>query len=567
MFSSLNPIPSLPEYTGPYKVATTEFEIPISEIQSSSTVPDSQISTVKFRLFYPTSPDSTSKQSVYWLPNPQNKWVEAYASFMGAGSTFSTLLSHLPSLLNYITIPAIKDAPLLPPETSPWPVCIFSHGLGGNYNTYSSIVGSLASCGVVCIAPEHRDGSAPVSFIRNAEGKIVATIPYQKHSHSPSTEVLNARNDQLRIRLWELELIYMVIQSMNDGKQFTNYAEDVQSYINLKNQVNLQPGKVTWAGHSFGAATQTQFVKSIFYHQHLPTNNEDAAGWNWTPLYQTTSNSDLVKQITAQSPVALLDLWTMPLRSETTKWLWERPMPCYARDHWLNTDNKNSTPNTIAIMSAEFHNWTEMLNRTRALLSKSPVEAIALFKNKQSGKEGSRAASIQERKAQEASKLPSKLIPELSKQEPTSQCSSAGSSPDSSRDPSPARSTESLDPSDVSPASSQSSLPLPEYQHETSASTETSSTSAIEPHLYLIPQSAHLSQSDFGPLFPSLVKYVMKAIEPEKTLELNVRAIAAVMKGRDLPVKTLVKAEEDHILNGDDLAKEPRWVRLPLVDA
>ena len=89
--------------------------------------------------------------------------------------------------------------------------------------------------------------------------------------------------------------------------------------------------------------------------------------------------------------------------------------------------------------------------------------------------------------------------------------------------------------------------------------------STNEPHLYLVPQSAHLSQSDFGVLFPNLTKYVMKAIEPEKTIELNVRAILAVMKGRGLHVDSLLKgADEDQILSGE--AKEARWVRVPLVD-
>jgi len=483
---------------------------------------------------------------------------------MGAGSTFSSIVANVPSLLNYITIPAVKDVRLLPFNGQSWPVCIFSHGLGGNYNTYSSIVGSLASCGVVCAAPEHRDGSAPVSFIKDAAGKIVTTIPYQKHSHAPNAEVLDARNNQLRIRLWELDLTYTVIKAMNEGKIFTNYAEEVQSPIDLKDQLNLQPGQVTWAGHSFGAATQTQFVKSIFYHQHLPTNhNEQTGGWEWTPLYKTYSDSDLVKQIKAESPIALLDLWTMPLRAETTKWLWERPMPCYARTHGLESSNQSKKPNTIAIMSAEFHRWTELLNRTRALLSESPKQAVEAFNSKHVGKQGDGTASVHDRKAQNASKLPSKLLQELNKQDANSQFNST----ESSRNPSPTRSSMSLASNDTSSASSASSLPLPEHQQEDRSAKEISSISAIEPHLYLVPQSAHLSQSDFGPLFPSLVKYVMKAIDPEKTLELNVRAIAAIMKGCGLPVKTLIKAEQDHILENDDLAKEPRWVRVPLVDA
>ena len=566
MLSYLNPLPSLPsQYRGPYKVGSSEFEIPISEIKSISPVPDERITTIKFRLFYPTTPEATSKQSIYWLPSPQAQWNEAYASFMGASERYVSVMKSMLNLWNYAKLPVVKDAPLLTPASgSRRPICIFSHGLGGNFNTYSSIVGNLASSGVVCVVPEHRDGSAPISFIKNAKGEVETSVSYQKHSHAPSPQVLNARNAQLRVRMWELELTYAVIQAMNEGRQFTNYAEvSSQSQLGLEKQLNLLPGQVAWAGHSFGAATVTQFVKSVYYHKHLPESMNLATSegdskiiggderWDERPLYTTDAESELVKQITPRSPVALLDCWTMPLRGETTKWLWERPLPTYDRQTQSSPDAK---PSTVAVMSAEFYKWPDLLNRTRALLSKSPVEAAEAFDQQKKRRENETP------KTRSDETNASNSIPELSKQdEDPAIAASLQDSAEPSRQHSPIPSA-----GQSSPESAQSSnTSFAPSEHE---SRRVDSTSPLEPHLYHVPQSAHLSQSDFGILFPNLTKYVMKAIEPEKTLELNVRAILAVMKGAGLSVTSWVEGE-DYILDIGKLEKKERWVRVPLVDA
>jgi len=537
MFSNLNPIPALPRYPGPHKVGSTEFEVPISEISSESPVPDANITTVKFRLFYPTSPSASSKQTTYWLPSPQRQWTHAYASFLGANSRLSNFVSRLPSLVNYTTLPVVTDAPLLQNLRSQnYPLILFSHGLGGNFNTYSAICGSLASCGIVCAAPEHRDGSAPMSIVRKSYNEVATTIPYQKHSHSPSKEVLDARIAQLRVRLWELELVFTVLNGINKGQKYTNLAEppatlkrDSTETPEFQGTFDMRPGHVTFAGHSFGAASIVQFVKTVYHHKHLPRlSPSQAEDPSWRPLYSPTTDSELVKQITPSTPVALLDLWTMPLRGETTQWLWEKPLPSYDR---ISEGSHSDVPNTIAIMSTEFYRWTDLLNRTKALLSRRPAETL---QHLQHGKTATGSASVSEAPA--ASRLPD----DITKSAP---------SPSSSADPSPSPSpNESEAPS---PASSQSSLPLP-------------NSDPAEPFLYTIPNSAHLSQSDFGVLFPNLTRYLMKAQEPENTILLNIRAILAVMRGQGLEVESAgnLKADEDTILkeNGDI----QRWRRLSL---
>lgn len=242
---------------------------------------------------------------------------------------------------------------------------MFSHGLGGSWNAYSQLLGSLASCGLVCFSLEHRDQTAPIAIIRQPDGKGMKTIEYKKLSHDPNEEVLKARNRQLRIRTWELELVYTVVSMMNKGEALINLAIGGQ-VPPLQGQLDLRPSQVSWVGHSFGAATMLQLVKSIYWHQSMP----DATGQSpetsvSESLYTPADNSILKKQITARSPLVLLDLWTMPLRGDATRWLFERQLPCYV-------DDQASGSNVLTIMSEEFYNYKEIIGRVKAVLSNDP---------------------------------------------------------------------------------------------------------------------------------------------------------------------------------------------------
>ena len=145
----------------------------------------------------------------------------------------SDLSRLFPRILHYISIPVLKNAPLLAPRTSNkrWPVMIFSHGLAGSRNTYSHLVGSIASHGVIVIAPEHRDGSTAISYIRGvptrgagekAGSKHSRTVEYKKLPHTPSPEVEDGRNEQLKIRLWELGLVHDSLLKIDEGAGVTN---------------------------------------------------------------------------------------------------------------------------------------------------------------------------------------------------------------------------------------------------------------------------------------------------------------------------------------------------------
>ncbi|KAL9115992.1 MAG: hypothetical protein Q9227_000360 [Pyrenula ochraceoflavens] len=381
-------IPSFPPFQGPFAVGTKEYEIPVSEIPASSSPPKAGISTIKFRLFFPTekaSASSSKQKSILWLPDPQHKWVKAYAAFLGLSPRISNILSWFPNFLSYIRIQAIKDAPLkatLQPQ-SRYPTLIFSHGLGGSFNTYSYFLGSLASHGIICCAPEHRDQSAPISVIRNDKDKTTIDIKYQAYAHDPRPEIFSARNEQLSIRLWELELIYTALQHLNDGnKPLTNLADSPNKSSSspppngtpdFTNTLDLSPGHVIWSGHSFGATTIVQFLKTVFYSQSISTTSNN----NAFPLHRPAASSSIHSQITAESPTVLLDLWTMPLADPCTKSLWDLPLPCYSsppppppppNNPSTSTPHKPGTT-TLAIMSSEFHSYTKILSRTISVLS------------------------------------------------------------------------------------------------------------------------------------------------------------------------------------------------------
>ncbi|KAG4429897.1 hypothetical protein IFR05_014617 [Cadophora sp. M221] len=468
--SRLSPVPGFPEYTGPYKVGTIDVEIPISELESPSPAPEEHISTVQYRIFYPCEPESKGK-SVNWIPNPQQGYVSAYTRFLGAGSVLAEVVSYFPRLLYYVSIPVRKNAPLLQPNTENkrWPVMIFSHGLGGSRNAYSHLVGSIASHGMVVIAPEHRDGSTPISYIRDVPSnnsvtekssarRAKRTINYMKMSHTPSPEVEAGRNAQLKVRLWELGLIHDSLLKLDQGTELSNLSSSSTPLAPFKNMMDVHtPGKITFAGHSFGAATVAQFVKSTFYS---PRNSE--APKDYQPLFTPTSRSTLISQITPQTSLILLDVWCLPLRAASTRWLWNLPFPCY-------TPTGPGGSALLAVESQAFFKWRVHLKATKRLLSPDPTSDAYEYTN------------------------------------------------------------------------------------------NTNKTTWPQPNFFYADASAHLSQSDFGVLFPWVTKRIFGSEEPERVMKLNVRAILQVLRNQGIQISKTSAAdmeleEEKGVETGDDEA-------------
>ena len=169
------------------------------------------------------------------------------------------------------------NADILEPDTTSkrWPVMLFSHGLGGSRNAYSHICGSLASHGIVVVAPDHRDGSSPINFVHTPDAKKkekVQRVDYKRIDHKPSPDVYAARDTQLQIRLWEMGLVHDALLKIDTRTWLRNVAGDAKTsggkdtLTQFSHILNVhEPGSIAFAGHSFGAATTVQLVKSVFY--------------------------------------------------------------------------------------------------------------------------------------------------------------------------------------------------------------------------------------------------------------------------------------------------------------
>jgi platelet-activating factor acetylhydrolase len=162
-------------------------------------------------------------------------------------------------------------------------------------------------------------------------------------------------------------------------------------------------------------------------------------------LFEASPSSNIAKQITSSSVAILLDMWCLPLRSRATKWLWDKPMPCY---------DVSKAPAggkaLLSVLSEAFVKWEGNLNDTKRTLS--PTE------------------------------------------------------------------------------------PAP------------SSDMKWSPYFFYPSTAAHLSQSDFGILFPWITSTVLKTKEPERLLKLNVRAILQVIRNNGFQIAETSKKvmeEED----------------------
>ncbi|KJZ74494.1 hypothetical protein HIM_06090 [Hirsutella minnesotensis 3608] len=447
--SGMSPIPAFPEYTGPYKVGTVDVEIPVTELNAPSPAPAdaADISTVLFRVFYPAVPESKEKR-INWLPHPQRHHVSAYSKFMGIGSTLADFISFFPRHLFYTSIPASKNAKLLQPETESrrWPTMFFSHGLGGSRNSYSYIAGSLASHGVVVVCPEHRDGSAVLSMVRHSDAphKFLGhnardEIPYQRISHDVCPETYEKREAQLRIRLWELGLIHDAVLAMDGGRDLPNWNRSTPSLSQFAGRLDVQePGRIIFGGHSFGATTTVQFLKSTYY-----ASRSDVAAMA-KPLFTPAADSSIRKQVTEKTVTMLLDMWCLPFMAPNSAPLYKLPLPAY--------DDIPTAPGGTAILAVEseaFYKWTEHLNVKARLLSPNPTASVV-------------STHAFERPA--------------------------------------------------------------------------SGVKLAEPNFFYVVNSAHLSQSDFGVLFPWVTKKIFSADQPERVLRLNLRAQLQLLRSNGVPV-------------------------------
>ncbi|KAK1780412.1 platelet-activating factor acetylhydrolase, isoform II-domain-containing protein [Copromyces sp. CBS 386.78] len=374
-------VPAFPEYTGPYKVGAVDVEIPISEIGSVSATPNDadHIHTIQFRIYYPATPD-TNNEGITWLPPPQRLAIWAYSQFLGLSSRVASVLSFLPRHLHYIKIPVHANATLLPPQSAGtpqarWPTVLFSHGLGGSRNAYSHVAGSLASHGMVVFCPEHRDASAAISVIRDPKDpKASRIIPCLAIEHVHTPEVWAKRETQIRIRAWEIGLLMEAIHRIDLGDNdiikanlSTPSPTPLSALYQFTGRIDVhEPGKMIFGGHSFGAATVVQVVKSTYYVDH-----PDIAKWH-NPLFRPVENSAIRRQVTENTPTFLLDMWCFPILSAASTPLFNLPLPAYSP----TVASPVGGNGILAIESEAFYKWKENMHSTARIVSPDPSAKV-----------------------------------------------------------------------------------------------------------------------------------------------------------------------------------------------
>ncbi|RMY25569.1 hypothetical protein D0866_11068 [Hortaea werneckii] len=506
-FSSLNPINSFPHYHGPYEVGTIDVEVPTADIPVVSDAPEGAQPTVSFRIFYPCVKPAKDEEDrpVRWVPQPQRINIASVIKYVGLSERVAGALSYLPQLLYWVKLPAHRNARLLDPPTSNsrWPIC-----------------GELASNGMIVIALDHRDGSSPVQYVRETTD-TPAHVVYPTHiPHSPLTdEVHEARDKQLRICIWEICMAYEALVKIDRGHKVDNLDLNTSRTTKGRKEVLDQfsdmldihrPGEITWAGHSFGAATMVQLLKSVFYYSERSENDGK-------PLITPHADAAIIQQIAPESSSLLLDMWCTPLKSPFQRFLFDRPLPSYAVG---GPDGSN----ILSVLSESFHNWQDNLNLNKRTVAKPRP---------------SRRPSV----ATPTTREKGKSLPAFARLRASSPASDSGyASSNSDRSTSAdqqqtSQSSESTAPAEVLP---------------TRAAHERTNESTAGPHMFYVATSQHFNQSDYGILFPWLAQKFTKAEEPERCLELNTRAMVQVLREAGIELggeddRDILSKANDHI--------------------
>lgn len=260
-----------------------------------------------------------------WLPRPRLSIAYGYGHFGGVGflavpiTAATCMFTKLPAWrnaplaeswptaeLNFENKGKSGDEPQTTNRERPrFPLLIFSHGLGGCRSMYSSMCGEFASYGFVCVAVEHRDGSSPRTYVNHSyrgEGSFeeienrseIQHLPRQKkkgfdrvdylfplgnpHDTSPNNDKgvdRELREAQVDFRSAEIEEAYKVIQKITNGEGKTVARRNLRRKGHIGSssrgldgvdwnswEGRVEMNGITIAGHSFGAATTVNIMRS-----------------------------------------------------------------------------------------------------------------------------------------------------------------------------------------------------------------------------------------------------------------------------------------------------------------
>ena len=288
------------------------------------------------------------------------------------------------------------------------------------------------------------------------------------------------RDWQLRVRCWEMGAALEAVGMIDRGEKVTNLAEGekdtagmLSTLAEFKHKLDVHsPGRVAWMGHSFGAATVAQFVKSVAYY------SQDASD---STFLASPPSGALKAQITPASPTVFLDLWAQPLRSVYARALFAKPLPCYTGSSTTVAERAEKPAAPLVILSESFFRWSgNLADIIRVISPPAPINTTTT-----------------------TTTTTSNII--------------SGDGRDG------------------------------DGELRTGAG---GGELGLRPYIFYPPRSAHLSQSDFGPLFPWFTRRAFKAENPQRTILLNIRAILEML--RRVGIRVADTSAKDMELSSDE---------------
>jgi platelet-activating factor acetylhydrolase len=262
----------LPAYTGKYDVGTIDIEVPARDkrnmsdaVYKSNGKKAFEFESVLFSLYYPASKGAkSSKRHHRWISKPVSATAEGYARVARMNNFIvrPIFTAALWAIAGSIQIPAQVDVPLLPADENDdakkLPLIVFSHGTASSRTDYTQLCGELAGKGYLVAAIEHRDGSGPASIIVKRDGSETPIYWFTDKEllSDPPMNITRLKKDQLAFRQAEIEEVFMIMQSANDGNGLAIFKSNTRNegatvLTALDNRLDLKTMIIS--GHSYGA--------------------------------------------------------------------------------------------------------------------------------------------------------------------------------------------------------------------------------------------------------------------------------------------------------------------------
>lgn len=198
------------------------------------------------QIFYPALPDAENTHT--W---PEVKYYRE-AAVKGLANFVEVPYSLMSNLVN-VKHPFLLNAEIEPSE-EPYPLVMFSHGLGGSAEMYSKVCMDMASLGFVVVALEHEDGTASYSQPENLSSPLPYTgapkgFPYERDG------VINFRRPFLDHRMAEVST---ALEFMRNGSVEEAKMQPLCEQERLQDVFDMMNKDEFWlSGHSFGGTSTT----------------------------------------------------------------------------------------------------------------------------------------------------------------------------------------------------------------------------------------------------------------------------------------------------------------------